>query len=243
MIGTFLPLVLCGGIKSATGGVIMAGLVVVGIGLIFSAVSMRIRDNNGQGEPGISFCKKIFVCVLAGIFCSMLQFAVIFGQDLVYIVENDVATPLGGSASIIWLFAISIGAIRSIIYGIFWSYKPEPMGVWGRVIDAIHITFTCGWWRHLCIFCTTSLPWVTQIQLYGLAANVLLPKDFAASIAWPTLMTTTVAQGMALSFWCLGEWTTANDEAKCKQVTGLCLTLIGVVLFMVSVAVSRCLLS
>mmetsp|Transcript_10254 Transcript_10254/g.14808 ORF Transcript_10254/g.14808 Transcript_10254/m.14808 type:complete len:291 (-) Transcript_10254:1614-2486(-) len=290
MLGTFLPLAYYGGIKSATGGVIMAGLAVVSVGLYFSAASLRIREldfakakrqptepasdpvvsnideeasnndnefsdepqqneaqenskgNNNmsitstskistersaQDEPEYSVFVKISLCLIAGIFCSMLQFDFIFGQNLIDVAENDSATPPGGSAAIIWLFAITVGAIPSIIYGFYSSPKEIPLKtIW-----------MCPWWRHLLLICSTSLPWVAQIHLYGLAANVFLPKDFAASIAWPTVMTTTVAQGMALSFWCLGEWTTANDEAKCKQVTGLCLTLIGVVLFMVSVAV------
>jgi len=289
MLGTFLPLAYYGGIKSATGGVIMAGLAVVSVGLYFSAASLRIREldfakakrqptepasdpvvsnideeasnndnefsdepqqneaqenskgNNNmsitstskistersaQDEPEYSVFVKISVCLLAGILSSMLQFAFIFGQDLVDIAENDVTTPLGGSASIIWLFAISIGCIPSICYGFYSSPKEIPLKtIW-----------MCPWWRHLLLICSTSLPWVAQIHLYGLAANVFLPKDFAASIAWPTIMTTTVAQGMTLSL-CLGEWKGASAEALSKLRIGLCLTLIGVILFMVSVAV------
>jgi len=191
-----------------------------------TSTSKISTERSAQDEPEYSVFVKISVCLLAGILSSMLQFAFIFGQDLVDIAENDVTTPLGGSASIIWLFAISIGCIPSICYGFYSSPKEIPLKtIW-----------MCPWWRHLLLICSTSLPWVAQIHLYGLAANVLLPKDFAASIAWPTVMTTTVAQGMAFSIY-LGEWTQASAEAWCMLVTGLCLTLIGVVLFMVSVAV------
>jgi len=289
MLGTFLPLAYYGGIKSATGGVIMAGLAVVSAGLYFSAASLRIRDldfgeakrqqrestsgpvvsnidkeprtnDNGyseesqqsdaqenskgsnnisrtpisnissersaQDEPEYSVFVKISVCLLAGILSSMLQFAFIFGQDLVDIAENDVTTPLGGSASIIWLFAISIGCIPSICYGFYSSPKEIPLKtIW-----------MCPWWRHLLLICTTSLPFLAHINLYGLAVNVFLPKNFAASIAWPTIMTTAVAQGMSLSI-CLEEWKGASVEALSKLRIGLFLTLIGVFLFMVSVAV------
>ena len=283
MLGTFLPLAYYGGIKSATGGVIMAGLAVVSAGLYFSAASLRIRDvdfakakrqkresisgpvvsnigedarnydnefpdelqqseaqenSNGsntqnvstersaQAEPEYSVFVKISVCIIAGILCSMLQFAFIFGQSLIDVAENDGATPLGGSAAIIWLFAITVGAIPSIIYGFCSSPKEIPLKtIW-----------MCPWWRHLLVICSTSLPWLGHIHLYGLAANVFLPKDFAASIAWPTIMTTTVAQGMALSI-CLGEWKGASAEALSKLRIGLSLTLTGVILFMVSLAV------
>jgi hypothetical protein len=44
MIGTFLPLMYDGGMKSITGVVIIVGLLVVCFGLYFSAESLRIRD-------------------------------------------------------------------------------------------------------------------------------------------------------------------------------------------------------
>ena len=86
------------------------------------------------------------------------------------------------------------------------------------------------------IVLTTSIPWVAHIHLYGLAANVLLPEKFAASIAWPILMMTTVAQGMILSIY-LGEWKGASSEALSKLRKGLVLVAIGVIMFMISVAV------
>jgi hypothetical protein len=44
MIGTFLPLMYDGRMKSITGVVIIVGLLVVCFGLYFSAESLRIRD-------------------------------------------------------------------------------------------------------------------------------------------------------------------------------------------------------
>jgi hypothetical protein len=93
----------------------------------------------------------------------------------------------------------------------------------------------CPWWRHL-LLVFTSIIYVAPIHLYGLTVEALLPKEYAASIAWPIFMTTTVAQGMSLSL-CLGEWKVASSEALSKLRIGLCLSAAGVVVFMVSVAV------
>jgi hypothetical protein len=188
-------------------------------------VEVEGKTNQGTTTEYSTFI-KIFVCILSGIFCSMLQFAFILGQDLIDIAESDGRTPVGGSAAIIWLFAISIGAIPSIIYGFYSSPKYIPLKtIW-----------LSPWWRHILLICTTCIPWISHIHIYGLAANVLLPKAFAASIAWPTIMTTTVAQGMALSL-CLGEWKEASNQALSKLRIGLVLSSLGVVLFMASVAV------
>jgi hypothetical protein len=288
MLGTFLPLLYDGGIRSAVGAIIITGLIVVCFGLYFSAESLRIRDldlakpaqsevenssscpvdfsvdeelsndevvfsveqlqrNGDEGdfendvpvpklsaamsekkeieEPEYSTSVKISVCVLAGIFASMLQFAFIYGGDIIQTAEKSGNTPEGGSAAIIWLFAISIGSIPSIVYGFCSSPKEIPLKT----------LWLCPWWRHVAIICCTSIVWLTHIHTYGLSANVLLPKKFAASIAWPIVMTTSVATGMALSM-CLGEWRGASSLALSKLWTGLGLSAIGVILFMSSIA-------
>ena len=288
MLGTFLPLLYDGGIKSATGAVILTGLLVVCVGLYFSAESLRIRDldlvkplhpeignsssfpvvsapngvlsnvdvlssdkelqqavdewtsENDTAAPNISHSMadkkvvdepeystsvKITVCVLAGIFASMLQFAFVYGRDIIQTAENLGNTPEGGSAAIIWLFAISIGSVPSIAYGLISSPKDIPLKtIW-----------LCPWWRHVALIFCTSIVWLAHIHTYGLSANVLLPNKFAASIAWPTVMTTSVATGMAWSS-CLGEWKGASRLALVKLSIGLGFSTIGVVLFMSSIA-------
>jgi len=191
MLGTFLPLMYDGGIKSITGVVIIVGLLVVCFGLYFSAESLRMRDldimkaenlltvkakpscsvqvsaaadpinsedsysiqelqqNEAEQNPEhhvfapdlprnerndnvlnqrYSSTAKIFVCVVAGLCSSLLQFAFIFGREIIQIAEKDASTPKGGSAAIIWLFAISIGSIPSIFYGICSSSNYLPVG-------------------------------------------------------------------------------------------------------------------
>jgi hypothetical protein len=288
MLGTFLPLLYDGGIKSATGAVILTGLLVVCVGLYFSAESLRIRDldlvkplqpemgksssfpvvsaaneelsndnvlssdeelqqavdewtsENDVSAPNTSHCMtdkkvvdepeystsvKITVCVLAGIFASMLQFAFVYGRDIIQTAENLGSTPEGGSAAIIWLFAISIGSVPSIAYGLISSPKEIPLKtIW-----------LCPWWRHVALIFCTSIVWLAHIHTYGLSANVLLPKKFAASIAWPTVMTTSVATGMTWSI-CLGEWKGASRLALIKLWIGLGFSTIGVILFMSSIA-------
>ena len=268
VIGTFLPLAYYGKIKTAAGGVIMAGLAFVCAGLFFSAESLRIRDldvleakkqqhvgdvipsveANGQDtgvpmdqpsqdkgreirekeapvEPEYSTCVKVSVCIIGGMLASLIQFNFIFGQDLVTVAKNNVVTPIGGSASIIWLFTLSIGCIPSIIYGFYTSPKEIPLKTIWR----------CPWWRHI-ILMGTSIVYIAPIHLYGLTVEALLPKAYAASIAWPIFMSVTVAQGLTLSI-CLGEWKLASTDALSKLRTGLFLSSIGVIVFMVSVAV------
>jgi hypothetical protein len=283
IIGTFLPLLYYRRIITATGGVIMAGLAIVCVGLYFSAESLRIRDidikklheeqttiegkasleekNESSGKTCIdqlsdsesqrrrntatstgfpsestseeevlvqeeySTLFKVSVCLLGGILASLFQFAFIFGQDIINVAKNDAHTPIGGSAAIIWLFTLTIGCIPSIVYGFYSSPKGIPLKTIWR----------CPWWRHFIIL-ITSITYVAPTHMYGVAASVLLPKSFAASIAWPIFMTTTVAQGMILSV-LLGEWNAASPAAISYLKAGLFLSTVGVIVFMASVAI------
>lgn len=305
VIGTFLPLVLKGVIKTAAGVIICVGLSVCCVGLYFSMASLQSKERSifetankadlkimandenkfigdiqtkneeygsfaendidkenqqhGKGselstieddfqidpnrnlsdeeDADLSSTKearepssavKIGICILAGTLSSLLQFAFVFGQPLVDIAStNDGvngSTTSSGTTAIIWLFAISLGAPPSIVYCLINSPPHIPLKT----------LWSCPWWRHLLLIFSTSLPWVAQIHLYGLA-NVLLPAEVSASVAWPVLMMVSVGQGMILSI-CLGEWKEAPRLAWRQLITGLFLTFVGICLIMVSLA-------
>mmetsp|Transcript_10707 Transcript_10707/g.15768 ORF Transcript_10707/g.15768 Transcript_10707/m.15768 type:complete len:425 (+) Transcript_10707:117-1391(+) len=170
---------------------------------------------------------KITLCVLAAVFSSTLQFAFVFGSDLIKIAESPDgpgSTPKSGSAAIIWLFVIPLSTISSISYGLYESRNTPIKHLWRSPIS-----------RHIKIFIFACIPWIGHIHLYGIAANLLLPPHIAAAVAWPILMSTTVAWGMILSLK-LGEWKGASADAQTKQKLGLGLLAIGIVVVMASVA-------
>lgn len=183
-------------------------------------------DEMAEEESHSTF-KKIVLCTLAAVLSSTLQFAFIFGSDLIEIAESSEgpgSTPESGSAAIIWLFVIPLSTISSITYGLYQS----------RDISISNI-FRSPFLRHVKIFVCACIPWIGHIHLYGLAANLLLPPRLAAAVAWPILMSSTVAWGMILSIY-LGEWKNAPADAKTKQKIGLALTSAGMVVVMASVA-------
>jgi len=120
-----------------------------------------INKEKQKDESEYSMLSKILICILAGILGSLLQFTFIFGKDLINISEDQAMTPLGGSTAIIWLFAIPISSIPSIIFGL--SSSPEEI--------PLKTIWMCPWWRHFLIIISSSLPWLAQLYLYGLAAN------------------------------------------------------------------------
>jgi hypothetical protein len=180
-------------------------------------------------EETYSTMHKVTVCVIAAIFASQLQFAFVFGQDMIDLAGDDAgpgATPPSGTAAVIWLFAIPMGAPASIAYGFYSSPPQIPLSTMWR----------CPWYRHVLIILTTSVPWVAHIHLYGFAVTYL-PDDLGASVAWPVLMMMTVVAGFLWSIG-LGEWAEASGLARRQLRMGLVIVTIGIGTIMSSVALS-----
>mmetsp|Transcript_16197 Transcript_16197/g.18756 ORF Transcript_16197/g.18756 Transcript_16197/m.18756 type:complete len:372 (+) Transcript_16197:435-1550(+) len=197
----------------------------------FTASFRKSTTRRNQENQQYTTFKKFCVCLLTGITAVQLQFAFIFGSPIVDLATGKVdgivlpgATPIGGSAAIIWLLAISIGAPISILKGL-WS-SPVPLSS----------SLRAPWWRHLRLIGTTSIPWICHIHLYGLCATTLLPENIAASVGWPLLMMMTNLWAIVLSK-ILGEWAVASPETIKTFVHSLCVTIIGLVVLMCSVAV------
>lgn len=176
--------------------------------------------------------KKVGICLATGICAVQLQFAFIFGDQITDLaLGNDDAgasipgsTHESGGAAIIWLLAISLGAPVAIFNGIYAS--PVPLS------SAIRTPFS----RHLKLICTTSLPWISHIHIYGVCATTLLPKKVAASIGWPMLMMVTSGQALLLSVF-LGEWKAASNDTIRTLKYSIFTTVVGIAVLMCSVAV------
>lgn len=177
-----------------------------------------------------STTQKFLVCLATGATAVQLQFAFIFGAPITDLAtgKNPAtlpgSTPFGGSAVIIWLLAISLGAPAAIVNAIVSS--PVPLS---QALKA-------PWWRHLRLIVSTSLPWISHIHIYGLCATTLLPEKVAASIGWPLLMMITNLWALLLSKF-LGEWKAASQKTVRTFAYSLVVTVIGLLVLMCSVAV------
>ena len=186
-------------------------------------------ENVASSLPSVKSYSTLFkvgVCVVAGILATQLQFAFVFGQDLVDLSESSEgprSTPSSGSAAVIWLFAFTVSVPPSLLYGVCNTSFP------------LRNLLSCGIYRHLVIFLTATLPWVGHVHLYGIA-NAILPEDLAAAVSWPVLMMATVVVGMIWST-LLGEWKNASRKARIQLFIGLGIVLVGIMLLILSLVV------
>ncbi len=77
-----------------------------------------------EGAPPVphSVFIKIVVCTLAAVLSSTLQFAFVFGGELISIAssfDGPGSTPESGYTAIIWLFVIPLSTIPNIMHAFF----------------------------------------------------------------------------------------------------------------------------
>lgn len=190
----------------------------------------NVDINEGESnDMKYSTWKKVLVCLLTGLCAVQLQFAFVFGDKItdLAIHSDDLpgSTPSSGGAALIWLLAISTGAVVNIANGIYSS--PVPLK---------HTLMATPWTRHLRIILSTSVPWISHIHIYGVCATTLLPEKLAAAVGWPMLMMISICQSLLLSIF-LGEWKVASTETVQTLKRSLVITFFGIVVLMTSISV------
>ena len=198
--------------------------------VVLSTISKTDKDNTDSTDASTitSSWHKIAICMGASILATQLQFGFVFGQNIINLADAREETPESGAAAIVWLFAITIGALPIVIYMLYYTQRHWWTFRFRRTVSIA---------RHLKLIGSTSVPWVAHIHLYGLVSNTLLPEKLGSSIAWPLLMMTTVAQGMLLSLY-LGEWQHASSRTRRVLWWGLGWSAAGMGVLVAAAAVS-----
>ena len=172
------------------------------------------RTSSSKIPPSSTY--KITVCLVAGLFCTMLQFAFVLGEDVRTITEEYVSKPR--SSAIIWIFALIFGTLPSIISSLFNAHKA------GTLSNLRKSEYRTGNYLK-CLF-GMSLPWVSHAHLYGISAGSLM-GTFGAALGWPLLIVTSNVTGLVVGWRFLGEWDVAGEESINYLKFALALNIFG----------------
>ena len=159
---------------------------------------------------------KIAVCLIAGLFCTMLQFAFVLGEDVRTITEEYVSKPR--SSAIIWIFALIFGTLPSIISSLYNAHKA------GTLSNLWTSEYRTG--NYLKVLFGMSLPWICHAHLYGISAGSLM-GDFGAALGWPLLIVTSNVTGLVVGWRFLNEWDLAGVESINYLKLALTLNIFG----------------
>ena len=163
-------------------------------------------------------------CLVGGIMSSMLQFAFVFGGDLVQLAE-DAGVSKTAAAMPIWLLCFIFNAVGHLSYS---SYLLVVNGTWRAFFttsarDTVHA-------MSLCALMAAALPF--HIHTYGIGA-VLMGGDTGAVFAWPLVMSSTVFTAQVWSI-VLREWSDASQAATQANLVSLALLVSSVVVVAVT---------
>jgi L-rhamnose-H+ transport protein len=197
---------------------LILGTIVMTIGLIFLARAGQIRERDlSQTSSGSGFTVGLVICVLSGIFSSMLNFSFLFGDEL-RLRALQTGTSAIMAANPIWALTVTGGFVANLVYCVYLLNRNRTWGVYGEHSSA-------AYWL---LGISTGLLWFSGTALYGMGAAEL--GTLGGIIGWPIFMTLDIIVAL---FWgaVSGEWKGASRRALtyCWIGIGILLVSIGVI--------------
>jgi len=194
--GSLLPLAVLHPeqLKANRGIALIAGTVVMTIGLIFLSLAglRRERDlGTAQQAARSGFTLGLIICILSGIFSSMLNFSFVFGDELRVRALNAGASS-AMAANPIWSLTVTAGFVSNFLYCFYLLSKRHTWSLYSQ-----------GRPSHWLLGATTGLLWFGGVVVYGMGAAFL--GTWGGIIGWPVFMTLDIIAGL---FWGVvsGEW-------------------------------------
>jgi L-rhamnose-H+ transport protein len=203
------------------GVTLIAGTVVMSLGLVFLAIAGKRREREQAAGTATldhaGFGVGLLICILSGVFSSMLNFAFVFGEEMRQIsLDSGASTAMSGNA--IWALAVSCGFLPNAAYCIYLLNKNHT---WGTFRDkAAGADYSLG-------ATLTGALWYGGLVVYGMGTDAL--GIFGKIVGWPVFMSIDIVTGIVWGF-VGGEWKGASRTAL-----GYCLTGIGILFLAIGV--------
>jgi len=224
--GSLLPLAILHPEQLATrqGVALIAGTLVMTLGLVFLAIAGKRRErdqSSGAATTGQSgFAVGLVVCILSGVFSSMLNFAFVFGEEMrQHSLAAGASTAMSGNG--IWALAVSCGFLANAGYCV---YLLNTNRTW-RVFGGKSTGLACALGATLMGFL-----WYSGLVAYGMGADAL--GSLGKIIGWPEFMSIDIVAGILWGMFG-GEWKGASRRALtyCLVGIGILFLAIGVISF------------
>jgi L-rhamnose-H+ transport protein len=216
--GSLIPLVILHSeqLLARRGLALIAGTVVMLLGLVFLALAGRTRERDLGTSNGArsGFTLGLIICILSGVFSSMLNFSFVFGDELRLRALQDGASN-SMAANPIWALTVTGGFVANFIYCVYLLNKNRT---WGAFREADPVA---NWPLGI----SMGLLWFGGTLIYGVGATSL--GALGGVIGWPIFMTIDI---IAALFWgaVTGEWKGASRRALVYNWTGVGSLLIAI---------------
>jgi L-rhamnose-H+ transport protein len=209
-------------IVTPAGGLLLLAMFVSVIGVVYCSIAGNMRakslDSKGKsGEKRASFKVALIVCMVSGIFSSMLNVSLVMGLPVAELAKANLPGAFGTyrAYNAVWAITLSGAFVPYLIGCVFLLIRNSSIARYEK--------FPSGF-RHALLM---GLLWFSCITLYGAGASQL--GKLGTTVGWLILMAVTVIVG---NLWGLmtGEWEKAPIEAKQKMTRGLFFMFLSVVI-------------
>lgn len=225
-LGTLVPMIVfhADAFQTSGGLTILGGVVLMLIGVCICAVAGKWKENalltSGNNEKGDkhsgSFYKGLIICIISGVASPMLNFAFVFGEEIVSNAKAAGTSPAHASNPI-WCWTMSSAFVITAIYCLYLMSRDRG---WDRYVLE-------GTGRYWGLTFSMGALWSGSIALYGMGLSKLGP--LAASIGWPILMITSIVIGNLCGL-VTGEWKGAGSKPLVTMITGLAVLIMAICL-------------
>jgi L-rhamnose-H+ transport protein len=218
--GSLLPLAILHPHQLLTipGLALLAGTAVMVIGLYLLALAGRTREHDLGAQSGArsAFAVGLVLCILSGVFSSMMNFSLVFGDEL-----RLRALKAGASSAMaanpIWTLTVTAGFLVNFLYCAYLLSKNRTWSAFREGDAAIY-------WP---LGIATGILWFSGIVFYGMGAALL--GTLGGIVGWPIFMTVDI---LAALFWgaLSGEWRGASRRAIAYCWAGIAVLLLAIFL-------------
>lgn len=222
VVGTLMPVIWRNPSElwTPSGLKLLASIVIILVGIVFFAIAGHIRDRKNTNIPSQTYIKKNFrkgliICLLAGLFGPMINFAFVYGAPL-----QEKAVAMGASslnaANVIWSIALSAGFIINFLECIRLFSRNKSWKTYRNYTS-----------RGLIMAGLAGVIWYLSIMFYGMGGSFM--GVLGASVGWATMQSTAIIAGNVAG-WASGEWKGATGHAIKMMIIGLACLVGGVIL-------------
>ncbi len=226
--GSLVPMIMISpkSIFTIGGSILLLAMLISIIGVIFLSIAGKLQNEakesvSNSNNKTVSFKVALFVCVISGIFSSMLNISLVLGLPIAELAQANLPDSVSSyrTYNAVWAVTLNGTFIAYLLYCVFLFVKNKSLVKYkNNAPNFLKAVLMGGLW-------------FSCISLYG--AGVANLGKLGATIGWLILMSFTVIVG---NLWGIftGEWKDAPQKAKRKMITGLIILFSSVVLVAVS---------
>ena len=218
VIGTLMPVVLRdpGELLTAPGLRLIAGVLVIVLGIVFYSVAGSLKERGAQTpQTGArnGFAKGLLVCLAAGVLSPMVNFAFVFGAPLQERALAAGTAPVYTSNAV-WSIALTAGCLVNAGYCIY-LLRTRKTGA----------LYRGSRWTNWGFAALAGVLWYLSMMLYGMGGSFL--GDAGTSVGWALMQSLAILTGNLAGLFS-GEWRDASLGSRRTMWLGLTCLLAGV---------------